>query len=48
VEAMEDELRVGPVDGHGAGAGGIRDVDVVYSELGGAGHSHEKVELIGA
>jgi hypothetical protein len=39
MEAMEDELRVGLVDGEGAGAGGIRDVDVVYLELGGAGAS---------
>jgi hypothetical protein len=36
---MEDELCVGPTDGDGAGAGGMRDVDVVYLVLGGTGAS---------
>jgi hypothetical protein len=36
---MEDELRLGPADGYGARAGGMRDVDMVYLELGGIGAS---------
>ena len=34
MEAMEEELRVGPADGDGAGAGagGVLDVGVVYLE----------------
>jgi hypothetical protein len=34
---MEDELRVGPADGDGAG--GMRDGDTVYLELVGVGAS---------
>jgi hypothetical protein len=36
---MEDELRVGPVDSDGAGAGGVRDVGTVYLEAEGTSAS---------
>jgi hypothetical protein len=39
VEAMEEELRVGPADGDGAVAGGVLDVGAVYLEMEGAGAS---------
>jgi hypothetical protein len=48
VEAMEEELLVGPADGDGVGAGGVLDVGVVYLEVEGAVHPHEEVELMGA
>jgi hypothetical protein len=39
VEAMEEELRVGPADGDGVVAGGVLNVGVVYLEVEGAGAS---------
>jgi hypothetical protein len=48
MEAMEDELRVGPADGDGAGAGGIHDVGGCTWSWEALVHPHEKVELIGA
>jgi hypothetical protein len=39
VEAMEEELCVGPANGDGALAGGVLDVGAVYLEVEGAGVS---------
>jgi hypothetical protein len=39
VQAMEEELRVGPADGDEAVAGGVLDVGAVYLEVEGAGAS---------
>jgi hypothetical protein len=36
---MEEELCLGTTDGDGAGAGGIRDVGVVFLEVEGTGAS---------
>jgi hypothetical protein len=45
---MDDELRVGPADGDGAGEGGVHDVAWCIWSWEALVHPHEKVELIDA